>query len=203
MDHVVDPGGRARPPRRARARGARGAAVVEYALGVALFSAVALGGIQALEAQSTDELNERADRSGAPDLDESAGGSTGGGSTGGSSGSDGTPAPTTEVFFSGFSNIKSTGNNPWTANVTAKVADAAAANVGGVRIEGQWTYLDGAVTKTVPAVCNQTNGSGSCQFQLGQIPPGVVEVTFTMIQITGGDPPVTYNGGSQTVVVHK
>jgi Flp pilus assembly pilin Flp len=183
----------------------RGATVVEYALGVALLCVASIGVLQFLEGAASDEFGDRADRSGAPDLTggEATDGSTDSGS-GSDSSTDGPPPVTQEVFFGGFSNVKSTGNNPWTAALRVTVQESPGGpGISGVQVEGEWTYTQGSTTVTVAATCNQTNGSGACQFQLSDIPAGVGSVTFTMKTLSGGVPPVVYNGGTQTQVVPK
>jgi Flp pilus assembly pilin Flp len=186
-----------------RWRGDRGATAVEYAMGLALVLVVSIASIQYLEDSASEEFDGRADRAGAPDLTEglSDGGGTGGGT--GTGGTDGPPPVTQQATFGGFTNVRSTGNNPWRANLSVDVLDSSGDGLSGVTVSGTWTYLDGSTPVSVEAVCNQTNGSGSCQFQLSQIPPGVQSVTFTMDDISGGVPPVVYDGGPQTQVVDK
>jgi Flp pilus assembly pilin Flp len=192
-----------RSRRSRRLRGDTGATVVEYAMGLALVLVVSLASLEYLEDSASDEFDGRADRAGAPDLSEGSadGGTTDGGT--GSGGTDGPPPVTQEVAFGGFENVRSTGNNPWRANLSVQVDDTSGNGLSGVTVSGTWSYLDGSTPVTVEAVCNQTNGSGSCQFQLSDIPPGVQEVTFTMDDISGGVPPVVYSGGPQTQVVAK
>lgn len=173
-------------------------------MGIALLVVVGLGSIQFLEDGASDEFGDRADRAGAPDLSEggSDGGTTGGTTTGG--GTDG-PSPVTQVAtFGGFSNPKTSGKDPWTANLGVNVDDADGKALEGVTVTGTWTFTSpsGAVT-TVPATCNQTNNQGRCQFQLTDIPIAITTVTFTMTNISGGVPPVVYNGGTHTLDVTK
>jgi hypothetical protein len=181
-------------------------------MGVALVCVVSLGAIQFTEDGATDEYEERADRAGAPDLLEGStdGGTTDGGTTT-SGGTDGPPPVVEEAFFAGFDSIRSHGNNPWTANLKVTVNDANGDNLDGVTVTGTWSYFDGSSIVSIPVTCNQTNGAGACQFQLADIPPNAQPtttdlnpgVTFTMTDISGGVPPVTYTGGTQTVVVRK
>jgi Flp pilus assembly pilin Flp len=198
-----------------RARGRehreRGATLVEYAMGVALVGVVSLGAMQFMEDGASDEFNDRADRAGAPDLIEPTDGGTTDGGSATAGGTDGPPPDAEEAQFEGFSGIRSTGNNPWTANVRVDVNDSNGDNLSGVTVTGTWSYFDGSTTVSFDVTCTQTNGSGSCPFQLGQIPNNALPtsgatspgVTFTMTNISGGVPPVTYTGGTQTVVVPK
>lgn len=190
------------PPRgRGRSRGQRGATLVEYALGVAFVCIGTLGGLHFLEDRASDDLNARADRSGAPDLAEATtdGGTTGGTSTGGTDGTDGS-VPPTEVLFGGFSDERSIGSKtkPWTASIEALVTEVGGAKVSGARVEGVWTYDIGGVVTTVTAVCNQTTNQGICKFQLSDIPVEANTITFTLTDINGGVPPVVYNGPDVT-----
>lgn len=189
-----------RRQRRGRPDGHRGATVVEYALGIALVCIASIGALEFLADGASDDLNERADRSGAPDLGEVApDGGTDGGSSG--SGSDGTDdaVPPVEVFFAGFSKASAQGanNKPWSASIEVNVADVDGDGIDGARVEGVWTYTSGGVPFSIPAICNQTNPQGICKFQLSDIPHPVHDVTFTMTDISGGVPEVAYNGGPQ------
>jgi hypothetical protein len=187
--------------------------MVEYAMGIALFCVVSIGAIQFTEDGASDEFDERADRAGAPDLVEGStdGGTTDGGTTT-SGGTDGPPPVVEEAFFAGFSGIRSQrhGSNPWTANLKVDVADADGDALDGVTVTGTWSYTTGSGTVTINVTCNQTNGSGACQFQLDDIPVNALPtgsnipgVRFTMTNISGGVPPVTYTGGTQTVAVSR
>jgi Flp pilus assembly pilin Flp len=174
----------------------RGATLVEYAMGVALLCVVSLGAIQFMEDEASDNFNARADRSGAPDINDVADGGTtdGGATTGGSDGTDGGPAPE-EVFFDGFSGASSHGNPAkWTAVITVTVVDSNGDAVDGARVIGTWTY--GTTTQTV--TCNQTSNKGECKFQVSELPPSTDSVTFTLNEISGGVPEVVYNGGPVT-----
>jgi len=114
------------------------------------------------------------------------------------------PYDQSEAFFGGFSNIQTSGSNPWTANLRVRVNDAHGNGLEGLTVTGTWTYTSPAgVVTTVDATCNQTSDTGTCQFQLGQIPNLVTTVTFTMTGISGGVPPVVYSGGTQVVDVTK
>ena len=177
-------------------------------MGVGLICVVSLGAIQFTQDGASDELDDRASRAGAPDLNEiTDGGTTDTGSTT-DDGSDTPPPVEEEVFFGGFSNVGRTvnGNQPWTANLTVIVNDAASGGAGveGVTVAGTWTFIDhNGVPKSESAVCNQTNSSGGCIFTLTKIHKDITSVTFTLNDISGGVPEVVYNGGPQSVTIPK
>jgi hypothetical protein len=172
--------------------------VVEYAMGIALILVVSIGAIQFMEDEASDDFNGRADRAGAPDLVEVTDGGTDGGSgTGGSDGTDGGPAPE-EVFFGGFSGASSRGNpSNWTAVITITVSDSDSGGDGvdGARVVGVWTYDPGTGPVTETVTCNQTSNRGECRFQVSNLPASATSVTFTVNEISGGVPPMVYNGG--------
>ena len=73
----------------------------------------------------------------------------------------------------------------------------------GAQVEGTWTYLAGSTTVTQTVTCLQTDHKGLCLFQLSNIPNSAATATFTMTSITGGVPPVVYNGTPQQVCVAR
>lgn len=181
----------------------RGATLVEYALGVALICLVCLGGIQLVQRGASDELDERAARSGAPDLGEGVH-DGGGAGEGGGSGSPTSSVPAETVTFGGFHDVTATkAQGPeWRARLEV-LAVGPDGPIEGVRVVGEWTYVHGSTPTTIPAVCEQTTTQGRCSFQLSTIPNGASSVTFTMITMSGGVPPVEYRGTPQVTEVLK
>ena len=183
--------------------------MVEYAMGVAFLCVASLGAIQFMEDGASDEFNDRAGRAGAPDLGEiTDGGSTTDSGSTTDGGSDSPPPVEEEVFFGGFTEVQSTPGQGgrWAASLKVVVADAATAGDGveGVSVAGTWTFTDqSGEAQSITDSCDQTNASGECIFSLTRIHQNILDVTFTLNDLSGGVPPVIYNGGSQTVTVNK
>ena len=176
--------------------------MVEYALGVTFLCVVSIGAIQFMEDEASDDFNGRADRAGAPDLVEATDGSTtGGSSTGGSDGTDdGGPAPV-EVFLAEppFSGGGASGNpSDWTAKITVTVVDGSGDGIDGATITGFWSYTTPTGTVTQEVTGSQSGSQGRCTFQISGLPANASDATFTVTGISGGVPPVVYNGDPVT-----
>jgi len=167
----------------------RGAALVEYALLVALLAVVSLGAISNLRESSGDELEERELSSGGGVEVSGAGFSYGGGggSSGGGGGGGGTPSTVTidSVTFptakgTAGDKVKGTPVN-WIANVTVQVASGTD-KIENAIVTVSWT--DGATTTTVQCP-GATNKQGKVECELTKIPMTVSEVTLTIVSVTG------------------
>ena len=178
-------------------------------MGVALVCVVSIGAIQFTEDEASDEFDDRAARAGAPDLGEvTDGGSTTDAGSTTDDGSDSPPPVEEEVFFGGFSDVQSAPGNGgrWNASLKVNVHDASSGGDGveGVSVAGTWTFVDNNGTpQSISDSCDQTNSEGECIFSLSKIHQNISSVTFTLNDVSGGVPPVVYNGGTQTVTVNK
>jgi len=184
----------------------RGATLVEYAMLVALVVVLLLGVLQALADDSGDELEARADRSGAPDLSATGAGPppTGGGGGPTNPGTD----PTTPAI-----NVKITGptgcwkddtkNKEWAASFMVVVLDQAtdlpvdqalvSARLRRINVDGE------TVIEVVEPNPQETLPDGTAHFALvglrtetGPDPDRTGSVVFELTGITGVDPPVNY-----------
>ena len=141
----------------------RGATLVEYALGLALMALALVAGVQAFQDAESDQLQDRGDRIGMPDLDESPHSTTPTTSNGGSPGPSDPPPGTVSVSLgpgttSDPSVGEADGNNKWKAVVTFHAVDGGGASLEGVTITGSWSPAGSQSESS----CT-TDSSGMCE----------------------------------------
>lgn len=168
-------------------RGARGATVVEYALGLSFVLVATVGALSAFEDRSADALEERGSSIGTPDLD--AAGPTTSTSTTLASGTGGTtttsapPTPPSTTVASATGTSHSSGNK-WAATVVISVTDGSTP-VHRAQVDGIWNPSAGSPE----SVTCSTQPNGTCTFTLRNLPTNgnsghVASVQFTVTAVT-------------------
>lgn len=173
----------------------RGAALVEYALLMALLVVVSLGVIQNMEDDGGSKVASRSNSIGEPteSNDLPSGGTT----------LPTTPPPTTPpsgpitIHVGELSGSTATPQANWTATVTITVRDADGDPVQGATVTGEWSVPGGGTT------CSPTDADGQCSITsvamkrtgTGSVP----SITFTIVSLAGTD--MTYDPDSSTLTV--
>lgn len=187
-------------PSRERGRRDTGAAIVEYALAVALIAVVSLGAIQRIEDRGAERLKDSDAR-----ISDSVDGQFYPGMA-----TTTTVAATTSTTSSGSVPVhlranpavvvQNQSNSEWRVTVTFTLVDSSNQGVIGATLNGTWS--DGGNSAQPSGTCTTSSGAGSCTVQFLSIRDNQPTVTFTTSSITGGQffwQPVAANEGIVTV----
>jgi len=177
-----------------RGRRDRGAALVEYAMLMALVVVVSLAAISALTDESDAKVAAQPDRIGLPSEDNALNAPPGDADPGGDDDDGGSSGPVT-AHVGGLSGATSVSNNDWSATITITVVDDSDNPVQGATVTGSWSVGTGGTT------CTPTSASGTCSITSSALRrtggSAVPSVTFTIGAISGTD--VTYDGSANSV----
>lgn len=177
--------------RRRTSRHEVGAAVVEYALVVAVVAAGLIGSIDSLEDKSGDELASRGNHIGMP----SDGGSAALVTTT-TSPPPSTTSTTSATTVSHVSNMVGQGtkvsNNKWIAKSTFTVVGPTGAVVANATVSGTWT-VDGGSSSSTSCV---TNGDGVCNVTRDKLDGNDESAVFVLTNISGSG--LSWSPGADT-----
>lgn len=165
----------------------RGATLVEYSLIIALVVVVSLGALTTMTDRGEARLAARAGAAGTPS--ESIGalpaGGGGGGTTGGTTGGGGGTTVTATIGPSNMSGQASDAGQKWIAQITIRVTSSAGP-VSGATITGSWD----AGGNNGDSECT-TDAAGECTVQRTNINDNNSSTSFTVEELTSGDPNIT------------
>lgn len=188
-----------------RCRGEAGATLVEYGLMVSLVVVVLLGALQRVTDDSSEELEERADRSGAPDL--AATGASpppGGGGGGPIDPGPGPTSPAITVRITRPTGCWEGGTKNWTASfVVVVIEDATSEPVSEAIVSARLRriHIDGSTeVEVIEPSPRETLPDGTAHFaavglsmETGNPAERTGSVVFELTGISGIDPPVNYS----------
>ena len=163
----------------------RGAALMEYAIGIALIAIVAIAGIQSLEESSEETLDARGDVAGTPIEEYGYLGLSGAGTSPGTSTSTTSttaPSVSVQVLIDGSPSSSLLSGKKWSATVTFQVLDDGGSPVTGAVITGTWTIADSGPT-TLETECSSI--TGTCAVVANKIDDAITEATFQVTSVTG------------------
>lgn len=181
----------------------RGAALVEYALIVALVVVGSLGAIKTLRDGSSDRLEERQGSSGGgTELSGQGYSYSGAGGSAGGGGGGGTPSTVTVdsvTFPNGGTKASKDGKDFWIANVTVALKS------GTTKVENAVvtvTWTQGTTSNSVQCPLPSDN-KGQVECELAGIPNSVTSVTLTVDAVSGSSIAYTSPNPKPSTSVNK